>query len=447
MLPLLAFALNGTNLIPSAIPQPALINLLFGLAAKIFPQSHSGSRSHNWSWNCSSSRRLLLLIMTLAALMPLPQARHLHDQVALDYAYDEDASGLARSAAASITSSSSSSSSAAESLPAWNVNPFHGLEASFGEGSYDNDVSLSESSYEEIAQVAMRAARRELRRQRTRHARSHSLRLFSSTPQAPEWENPCGGHLSAGRRAWPPRRTASARGRVIKRRVALRNITMSEYQFIRSSAKLEYGNYQHWQREYKFLPNMTRPTNAVKLKTWYRNMQTFVGSFSYLGRAQYKYRKEHQQNLNAVTHELHDLLVSARSMLCEIETTINASYPNSNGAKLSRVSRAAMLERLRFHTPPDGSQEADERDLKVSKELYIQYLDNVWKTLRRALRKQHRNSQERRQQVGAGAASGVGAGPGAGSLRHSSSESIELGSSNAAMVNGSDCAGSGSVEC
>ncbi|XP_022234165.2 uncharacterized protein LOC111082287 [Drosophila obscura] len=395
--------------------------------------------------------------MTLAALMPLPQARHLHDQVALDYAYDEDASGSARSAAASISSSSSSSSassaasSAADRLSAWNVNPFHGLEDSFGEGSYDSDVSLSESSYEEIAQVAMRAARRELRRQRTRHARSHNLRLFSSTPQAPEWENPCGGVYQPDE-SLPADADSSSQGRVIKRKhlVALRNITMSEFQFIRSSAKLEYGNYQHWQREYKFLPNMTRPTNAVKLKTWYRNMQTFVGSFSYLGRAQYKYRKEHQQNLNAVTHELHDLLVSARSMLCEIETTINASYPNSNGAKLSRVSRAAMLERLRFHTPADGSQEADERDLKVTKELYIQYLDNVWKTLRRALRKQHRNSQERRQQVGAvavPAAAGVATGQGAGSLGHSGSESIEIGLSNAAMANGSDCGASGSVEC
>ncbi|XP_034658101.1 uncharacterized protein LOC117894911 [Drosophila subobscura] len=388
--------------------------------------------------------------MTLAALMPLPQARHLHDQVALDYAYDEDASGSNRPAAAS--SSSSSSSSGAEGLPAWNVNPFHGLEDSFGEGSYDSDVSLSESSYEEIAQVAMRAARQELRRQRTRHARSHSLRLFSSTSQTPEWENPCGGVYQPDE-SLAADSDSSSQGRVIKRKhlVALRNITMSEYQFIRSSAKLEYGKYQHWQREYKFLPNMTRPTNAVKLKTWYRHMQTFVGSFSYLGRAQYKYRKEHQQNLNAVTHELHDLLVSARSMLCEIETTINASYPNSNGAKLSRVSREAMLERLRFHTPADGSQEADERDLKVSKELYIQYLDNVWKTLRRALRKQHRNSQERRQQVaaaaGVGATAGAGAGAGAGSLRHSGSESFELGISNAALANGSDCGGSGSVEC
>jgi len=69
----------------------------------------------------------------------------------------------------------------------------------------------------------------------------------------------------------------------------------------------------------------------VKLKTWYRHMQTFVGSFSYLGRAQYKFRKDQQKSINeAVTKELHDLLVSARYMLCEIESTINSSYPNSN---------------------------------------------------------------------------------------------------------------------
>lgn len=38
---------------------------------------------------------------------------------------------------------------------------------------------------------------------------------------------------------------------------------MSEYQDITHRATLEYGNLQHWQREYKFLPNMTRPTSAV----------------------------------------------------------------------------------------------------------------------------------------------------------------------------------------
>jgi len=168
----------------------------------------------------------------------------------------------------------------------------------------------------------------------------------------------------------------------------------------------------------------------VKLKTWYRHMQTFVGSFSYLGRAQYKFRKDQQKSINeAVTKELHDLLVSARYMLCEIESTINSSYPNSNGAKLSRVSRQAMEDRLNFHTPANGSAEADQRDLKVSKELYFQYLDNVWKTLHRVLRRPRRNSGERRHLAAASAAAGHGAGAAASGLRAGSSEMLDLGSS------------------
>lgn len=182
----------------------------------------------------------------------------------------------------------------------------------------------------------------------------------------------------------------------------------------------------------------------MKLKTWYRHIQTFVGSFSYLGRAQYKFLKEHQRGLKGAD-ELHDLLVSARYMLCEIETTINSSYPNSNGAKLSRVSREAMQERLKFYTPSDGSAEADMRDLKASKELYIQYLENVYKTLHKALRRhRRRNSAERNH---AAAAAG-GSSPGAAAARSSSgsSEMVDLGSSsNAAGVSsGSDC---GSAEC
>ncbi|KAH8367988.1 hypothetical protein KR084_005258 [Drosophila pseudotakahashii] len=364
--------------------------------------------------------------MILAAVVPQnTQARHLRDQVALDYAYEEDNS----------SGRSSSSSSAGDILPVFDVNPYRGLAESFGEGSYDSDLSLSESSYEEIAQAAIRAARREMRRQRTRHARSHNLRLFASKSEVPEWENPCGGTYTADESLSSD--SSASQGRVIKRKHLenLRNITMSEYQDITHRATLEYGSHQHWQHEYKFLPNMTKPTSAVKLKTWYRHMQTFVGSFSYLGRAQYKFRKDQQKSINeAVTKELHDLLVSARYMLCEIESTINSSYPNSNGAKLSRVSRQAMEDRLNFHTPANGSAEADQRDLKVSKELYFQYLDNVWKTLHRVLRRPRRNSGERRHLAanrGSGSGSGAGAGTGASGLRAGSSEMLDLGSSNA----------------
>ncbi|XP_016962651.2 uncharacterized protein LOC108033035 isoform X2 [Drosophila biarmipes] len=393
-------------------------------------QSHSSSRSSrssSSSTHISHGRQVLLVAMILAAWMPShTEGRHLRDKVALDYAYEEDNSGR------------SSSSSAGDLLPAFDVNPYRGLAESFGEGSYDSDLSLSESSYEEIAQAAIRAARREMRRQRTRHARSHNLRLFASKSDVPEWENPCGGTYTADESLGD---SSASQGRVIKRKHLenLRNITMSEYQDITHRATLEYGNHQHWQREYKFLPNMTKPTSAVKLKTWYRHMQTFVGSFSYLGRAQYKFRKDQQKSINeAVTKELHDLLVSARYMLCEIESTINSSYPNSNGAKLSRVSRQAMEDRLNFHTPANGSAEADQRDLKVSKELYFQYLDNVWKTLHRVLRRPRRNSAERRHLAAAAT------GRGASGLRAGSSEMLDLGSSSASGVSsGSD---GGSVE-
>nr|NP_001356882.1 unpaired 2 [Drosophila melanogaster]AAF48815.3 unpaired 2 [Drosophila melanogaster] len=388
----------------------------FTLNASQQSQSSRSSRSAHSSWSCHS-RQVLLVIMILSVVMPFTKARHLRDQVALDYAYDEDNSGR------SSSSSSSSSSSGGDILPAFDVNPYRGLADSFGEGSYDSDMSLSESSYEEIAQAAIRAARREMRRQRTRHARSHNLRLFSGKSEIPEWENPCGGTYTPDESLSD---SSASQGRVIKRKHLenLRNITMSEYQDITHRATLEYGNLQHWQREYKFLPNMTRPTSAVKLKTWYRHMQTFVGSFSYLGRAQYKFRKDQQKSLNeAVTKELHDLLVSARYMLCEIELTINASYPNSNGAKLSRVSRQAMEERLNFHTPANGSMEADQRDLKVSKELYFQYLNNVWKTLHRVLRRPRRNSAERRHLAAIH-------GTGASGLRAGSSEMLDVGSSN-----------------
>ncbi|XP_017097684.2 uncharacterized protein upd2 isoform X1 [Drosophila bipectinata] len=423
----------------------------------------SGRRSTQFT-SCHLNRQLLLVIMMLASFLPFSQARHLHDQVAaLDYAtsFEDESSARERER----ERDNAAAAAAAAILASWrqHANPFHGLAESFGEGTYDSsdssdsadfdtssssssssEMGLSENSYEEIAQAALRAARRELhRRQRTRHARSHNLRLFSApNPQIPEWENPCGGVYQPGDSS--NQEDSSSQGRVIKRRhlLALRNNTMSEYRDIRSRAKLEYRDFQHWQHEYKFLPNMTRSTGAVKLKTWYRSVQTFVGSFAYLGKAQYKYRKDHQQSLDAVTNELHALLVSARTMLCEIETTINASYPNSNGAKLTRISRETMQERLKFHTPADGSEAADERDLKVTKELYLQYLENVFKTLHSALsRKHHRHHSPARLGGAAGTAAGS-SGLDSGSLRGGSSESFEL--RRGSISSGSECA---SGEC
>lgn len=54
---------------------------------------------------------------------------------------------------------------------------------------------------------------------------------------------------------------------VLQHLIALRNNTRIEYWNIRQDANLDYGDIQAWQREYKFLPNMTRPTDVVSVFT------------------------------------------------------------------------------------------------------------------------------------------------------------------------------------
>ncbi|XP_043865557.1 uncharacterized protein LOC6583976 isoform X2 [Drosophila mojavensis] len=397
-------------------------------ASKRHSQSNSASRAEqSCSCSCSSSGTnripsytvLLAALAALLPLLPLTHARHLHDQLALGFAYED----------ADSSSGSGASVDSSRSLPAWHANPFYGLVQSYADSensensysSYNSDSSddssdassssssssssgsgssifdaeaESESSYEQITQAAMKAVKRELQRQRIRHRRSHALQYFARTDAAPEWENPCGGVYQPDRQQ-PKKLNISVRAKRNYLKL-LRNNTLIELQDIRKAAKLDYGDIQAWQREYTFLPNMTRPTNKVMLQTWYRGIQTFVGSFAYLGKAHYKYQKEHQLPIGKSTEELHKLLVSARRVLCEIETTINASYPNSNVAKLNQVSRAKMQADLDFYTPADGSKEADKRDLKFTKQLYFQFLDNMSKSLHRALnkRKQRRHSAE-----------------------------------------------------
>ncbi|XP_030379284.1 uncharacterized protein LOC115627681 [Scaptodrosophila lebanonensis] len=379
----------------------------------------------------------------LALLLPLPEARHVHG----------NGQHIASPSPLFIGNHNPNSDSGIDSaaandddvLPAWHANPFHDLEQSFGQASYDMDSSISsigsssdsDSGSSSSSDEFVRAIWRMLRRQRLRHRRSHNLRYFTNPDTAPEWENPCGGVYQpiapkAGANA------SSGQGRVIKRKhlEVLMNNVKQEHQFMQRTARIAYEEFQPWANEYKFLPNMTRNTNPVKLKTWYRNMQTFVASFAYLGRSQYKYRKQHQQRLSESTLELHELLLSARRVLCDIETTINASYPNTNEDKLTTVSRATMLERLHLHTLAngEGAEDADERDLQITKQLYFQYLDNTWKTLRRTLRKSQRHSMERKQKSAQAAARAASFSR--SSAAGSSSRSAESGDSSSIVISG-----------
>lgn len=122
-------------------------------------------------------------------------------------------------------------------------------------------------------------------------------------------------------------------------------------------------------------------------------MQTYVASFAYLGRTQYKYDRSKLMHASKTSQELNELLLSARRILCEIETTINGSYPQNGHNKLTSISREAMNKRLKFqtrrhqHAHAGEEIEADGVDLKFAKYSYYDFLSTMWKILRKNSRR------------------------------------------------------------
>ena len=121
-------------------------------------------------------------------------------------------------------------------------------------------------------------------------------------------------------------------------------------------------------------------------------MQVYVASFGYLARTQYKFDQKKQVYGGDISQELNKLLMSARFILCELETTINGSAPNNNLKKLKTITRRAMNSRLNFVTKhqlanmPHGEViAANTVDLKFAKYSYFQYLQHMHKILRHKL--------------------------------------------------------------
>lgn len=124
------------------------------------------------------------------------------------------------------------------------------------------------------------------------------------------------------------------------------------------------------------------------LSRFYRNIQTYVASFGYLARTQYKFDKKKQVYAGEISEELNDLLISARLILCELEATINGSNPKMN---LKVISRSEMNQKLQnFKTKQDELRSevvtANTLDLKFAKYSYIKYLANMQAILNRRLK-------------------------------------------------------------
>ncbi|ALC49578.1 os [Drosophila busckii] len=162
--------------------------------------------------------------------------------------------------------------------------------------------------------------------QRKRHRKRNSSwyddRNYNENTTTPEWLNPCGGSYYQA--------AANERRRPLRPKQVfnqLKRAAGTEYRELSNSHEQQFidiRDMQMWSLHnynYKFLPKL-KPNSTIALKRWYRNMQTYVASFAYLRRVQLNWDHQYLERESPVAKELRNLLLSSRSMLCELETAL-----------------------------------------------------------------------------------------------------------------------------
>ncbi|XP_067636031.1 uncharacterized protein [Eurosta solidaginis] len=198
-----------------------------------------------------------------------------------------------------------------------------------------------------------------------------------------EWVNTCGGQEVTPRIARVLRvgnsKFVRKQLKDLKKSLRYENLTLS------SLHKIIIDDMDAWRlhsKKYRFLPSLNR-TEKINLRNWHRAMQTFVASFAELGVKQYRWDQEKRQHVSELTHELNSLLLSAKRVLCEVESAFNVTHPQ---AKLPKISREEMQKKLKFYTK-DEKREVNRIDLKFAKHRFNKYIQNMFHALRRRYRR------------------------------------------------------------
>ncbi|KAM7348618.1 unpaired 1 [Cochliomyia hominivorax] len=229
-------------------------------------------------------------------------------------------------------------------------------------------------------------------RLRKRHRKRHSIwsdyNNYNENSTILEWSNPCGGEYNPNAKK-PKRPTKKEQKRIYNN---LRQTALNDFNYLNGSHQqdIDISNIEIWwlhNGTYKFLPKL-KMNSSIALKRWYRNMQTYVASFAYLHRIQYKYDRSKSQRESNISKELKELLKSSRNMLCELESAVNRTYPSRN-IQIPQISRLEMNKRLklrtkqRFRDNANVLAETDSIDLKFVKFHYLEYLKSMWQLLRK----------------------------------------------------------------
>ncbi|XP_017135798.1 uncharacterized protein LOC108151612 [Drosophila miranda] len=276
-----------------------------------------------------------------------------------------------------------------------------------------------------------------LKRLRKRHNlgnfRQRFQRELNGSITRVDWENTCGGNWTGPEDWVRPAKRCKKRQLVIH---ALQNHTRSELRSLRAENKdtattkaIDISQQRKWALHsgtYKFLPRLNASSPQLNLRHVHRDLQFYVGAFSYLRHAQLHWDYSNTQTESVMSAELGRLRKSARRVLCSVEVAINATNRlyASKGKKNSRravpllhskiLSRELMEKRLQqFKTPlvqlhheaalAARSLPAEQPiqsvqlavDARFVKFEYVQYLNNAWKILARQRKQLCRNQRQR----------------------------------------------------
>ncbi|EDW65293.1 uncharacterized protein upd1 isoform X2 [Drosophila virilis] len=274
------------------------------------------------------------------------------------------------------------------------------------------------------------AASGQRKRHRKRNSSWYDYRNYNENTTALEWMNPCGGSYYTS--SATERRRAQRPKQIFNQ---LKRAAGTEYRELNSTQEhkgIDIGDMQVWslhKYNYKFLPKL-KPNSTIALKRWYRNMQTYVASFAYLRRVQVNWDRQYLKRESSVAKELKKLLLSSRSMLCELETAVNRTYPAPVAApgrgaakqrrlmQLPQISRNDMNRRLKLRSkrrPGAAAEttteaasaasaeaattigEADSMDMRFVKHHYYEFLRTMWQLLRRDSKRERQQRRQRRQ--------------------------------------------------
>ncbi|XP_017488882.1 PREDICTED: uncharacterized protein LOC108377131, partial [Rhagoletis zephyria] len=262
--------------------------------------------------------------------------------------------------------------------------------------SAENTLSNSQPAVlQQLAGGSLASGQSGRRRKRLRKRHNANIRLselasaaLANAAELPlEWLNACGGQQVMPRSAHATRPGNNKHVRrqlmLLTRSLRYENATLSTLRKINID---DMHTWRLYSKKYRFLPSLNR-TAKIELRHWHRGMQKFVASFVELGIKQYRWDQEKRQHTTELTHELNSLLLSAKRLLCEVETTLNNTHPH---AKLTTITSEEMQKKLKFYSRDDrrvAERGVDPIDLKFAKQRYSKYVQRMFHIIRQQLRR------------------------------------------------------------